>query len=332
MYQGSNITPTAHVPYHHKGSTRLNSPLLTNRVYGLMMLSPYSYMCIRPIQLETRLIRPGNVFPVINSPMTDDCDCRIFDDNGAGYVSARRLVKAQQKMARLQGCEIIEDIVREVKDLHEGVHQVITEKNGIIRAKRVLICAGAFTNYIRLQPVGRVKMVINKETVAMLRLSEKEAEILRTMPAMTYLKRRDDLPILLNGVYILPPMQYPDGHYYLKAGRNGINSTEPSLEEVNEWYNSRGDLEIVEQLSYLLKQLLPNANFEGVSSKTCLTSHNETGLPYIDHVTPTVTVAVVGNGVGAAICDEVGRIAAELSTSGEWDSELPRNLFEAVLE
>ncbi|GBN27126.1 hypothetical protein AVEN_224324-1 [Araneus ventricosus] len=109
---------------------------------------------------------------------TDDCDCRIFDDNGAGYVSARRLVKAQKKVARLQGCEIIEDIVREVKDLHEGVHQVITEKNGIIRAKRVLICAGAFTNYIRLQPVGRVKMVINKETVAMLRLSEKEAEIL----------------------------------------------------------------------------------------------------------------------------------------------------------
>ncbi|GBO35846.1 hypothetical protein AVEN_10319-1, partial [Araneus ventricosus] len=74
------------------------------------------------------------------------------------------------------------------------------------------------------------------------------------------------------------------------------------------------------------------ANFEGVSSKTCLTSHNETGLPYIDRVTPTVTVAVVGNGVGAAICDEVGRIAAELSTSGEWDSDLPRNLFEAVLE
>ncbi|GBN63842.1 hypothetical protein AVEN_88585-1 [Araneus ventricosus] len=57
------------VPYHHKGSTRLHSPLLTNRVYGLMMLSPYSYTCIRPIQLETRLVRPGNVFPVINSPM-----------------------------------------------------------------------------------------------------------------------------------------------------------------------------------------------------------------------------------------------------------------------
>ncbi|GBO43371.1 hypothetical protein AVEN_275172-1 [Araneus ventricosus] len=32
------------------------------------MSSPYSHTCIRPIQLETKLIRPGNVFPVINSP------------------------------------------------------------------------------------------------------------------------------------------------------------------------------------------------------------------------------------------------------------------------
>ncbi|GBL75321.1 hypothetical protein AVEN_194535-1 [Araneus ventricosus] len=48
---------------------QLNFFLLTNRVYGLMMLSPYSYTCIRPIQLETRLVRPGNVFPVISSPM-----------------------------------------------------------------------------------------------------------------------------------------------------------------------------------------------------------------------------------------------------------------------
>ncbi|GBL69490.1 hypothetical protein AVEN_121806-1 [Araneus ventricosus] len=61
-------SPTAHVPYHHRCFTRLNSPLLTNRVYGLMMSSPYSYTYIPPIQLETRLVRPGNVFPVINSP------------------------------------------------------------------------------------------------------------------------------------------------------------------------------------------------------------------------------------------------------------------------
>ncbi|GBM35293.1 hypothetical protein AVEN_38158-1 [Araneus ventricosus] len=58
---------TRHIPSQRL--TRLNSPLLINRVNGLMMSSPYSYTCIHPIQLETRLVRPGNVFPVINNRM-----------------------------------------------------------------------------------------------------------------------------------------------------------------------------------------------------------------------------------------------------------------------
>ncbi|GBN42012.1 hypothetical protein AVEN_87618-1 [Araneus ventricosus] len=43
------------------------------------MLSPYSYTCIRPTQLETRLVIPGNVFPVINSPMV------VLSDPGEEY-------------------------------------------------------------------------------------------------------------------------------------------------------------------------------------------------------------------------------------------------------
>ncbi|GBM77482.1 hypothetical protein AVEN_94290-1 [Araneus ventricosus] len=39
------------------------------RVCELMMLSLSSYTCICPIQLETRLVRPGNALLVINSPM-----------------------------------------------------------------------------------------------------------------------------------------------------------------------------------------------------------------------------------------------------------------------
>ncbi|GFU05773.1 hypothetical protein TNCV_3602121 [Trichonephila clavipes] len=35
-----------------------------------MRLSPYPYTPISSIQLERRLERPGNVFPVINSPMS----------------------------------------------------------------------------------------------------------------------------------------------------------------------------------------------------------------------------------------------------------------------
>ncbi|GFX69065.1 uncharacterized protein TNCV_4945651 [Trichonephila clavipes] len=49
----SHITPTVHVPYHHRASTSLNSPLLTCKVHGFMRLSPYPYTSISSIQLET---------------------------------------------------------------------------------------------------------------------------------------------------------------------------------------------------------------------------------------------------------------------------------------
>ncbi|GFW49384.1 uncharacterized protein TNCV_3058911 [Trichonephila clavipes] len=67
---GGHIMPTAYTPYHHRASTSMNSPLLISRVHGFMRLSPYPYTSINSIELERRLVRPGNVFLVINSPMS----------------------------------------------------------------------------------------------------------------------------------------------------------------------------------------------------------------------------------------------------------------------
>lgn len=60
---------TAHVLHHSRASTRMNRPLLTCRVHGFMRLSLYPYTSIRSIQFDTRLVRPGNMFSVINSSM-----------------------------------------------------------------------------------------------------------------------------------------------------------------------------------------------------------------------------------------------------------------------
>ncbi|GFX34982.1 uncharacterized protein TNCV_2329221 [Trichonephila clavipes] len=62
----ANCTP----PYHCKASTCLNNPFLICRVHGFMRLYPYLYATISSIQLETRLVSPDNVFPVINSSMS----------------------------------------------------------------------------------------------------------------------------------------------------------------------------------------------------------------------------------------------------------------------
>ncbi|GFT98926.1 DAO domain-containing protein, partial [Nephila pilipes] len=139
----------------------------------------------------------------------DECDYPIFDDDGAGYINCRRIVEAQKRVAQLQGCHIVEDIVDEVTDLMFGVHEVITKRRTKIKAKRVLLCTGAFTHFKKFRPLRRLKMVVNKETVVFLRIPCIEKIRLGSMP--TLLMYRDGLADMpTKGAYILPPIQYPD--------------------------------------------------------------------------------------------------------------------------
>ena len=46
--------------------------------------------------------------------------------------------------------------------------------------------------------------------------------------------------------------------------------------------------------------------------------------PYVDEVCEGVWLAAGGCGYAAKSCDEIGRIAAVLATTGNWDSEIQR--------
>ncbi|GFY59234.1 peroxisomal sarcosine oxidase [Trichonephila inaurata madagascariensis] len=188
----------------------------------------------------------------------DECVSRIFDDNGAGLINARKIIEAQKKVAIMQGCHIIEDVVEEVKDLEQGIHMVIGGK-GIIRAKRILICTGAFINYKKFHPLKELNMIVNKETVAMPRISEASAKIISSMPPIVYLKNNEDDDLTMAGYYILPPVKYPNGGYYLKIGRLGlfVDCQNPTLAEITEWFNCTGDPKQIQELSRDLKKMLP---------------------------------------------------------------------------
>ena len=68
-----------------------------------------------------------------------------------------------------------------------------------------------------------------------------------------------------------------------------------------------------------------------VESDTCIIVQcGDTMLPYIDLLTPTLGVALGGNGAAAKACDQLGKLAADLIVTGQWSSDIPRDNFRFI--
>ncbi|GBN25842.1 hypothetical protein AVEN_58855-1 [Araneus ventricosus] len=182
----------------------------------------------------------------------------LLDDNGGGHISPRNFVAAQKKVARLQGCHIIEAVVCGTETLSDGIHVVKTETKGEIKAKRLLIATGGFVNMKNLDVLKPLLVRCFKDTVVLLKIPEDEVQRLSSMPSMISLRDTNEGQI---GAYILPPIKYPDGQYYLKFGRSHHREDKDelkTLEEIREWYLSDGDKEMEEPYVKFVSELIPD--------------------------------------------------------------------------
>ncbi|XP_042912375.1 uncharacterized protein [Parasteatoda tepidariorum] len=255
-----------------------------------------------------------------------------FFDTTSGHVSPREIIKAEKLVAEKNGCHIIDDIVKDIKEVDHQLIEIITESQRLIRTNKLLICAGAFTNFIPIFASRELNITVNKETYILIRISKEEAGRLSTMPTMdVFFESCEEQPHLY-GAYILPPIKYPDGKYYLKIGHKGsiVNSELKNLKEIKNWYNCSGEKYISEHYSKIIQDLFPDLKFEEMLPKTCVTCSNPSELPYIDNISPNIIVAAVGNGSGVMMCEEIGSIAAELSVESTWNSKLSKSLFRAI--
>ncbi|XP_042911797.1 monomeric sarcosine oxidase [Parasteatoda tepidariorum] len=267
-------------------------------------------------------------YPYLN--LKDD-EIALLDDNGGGHIDPRKLVAAQKKISKLQGCDIIEGIVTNLKQ-ENNHYQVKTEAGNTITSKRVLIATGAFINlkmHSDLKPLIATKY---KETVALFEIPENEVKRLSSLPDVIHVRGSDKSFPNGIGTYFLPPIKYPNGKFYIKIGVDGCSEEAKDLDDIKKWYQSDGDRKLIELEEKLIKMDLPGLKYDSVSSRTCVNCYTPNGLPYIDRINPTLTVAVAGNGKGAKFSDEVGRLAAKLSMTGEWDSELEQIRFRAIFQ
>ncbi|MFN2106301.1 MAG: NAD(P)/FAD-dependent oxidoreductase [Candidatus Promineifilaceae bacterium] len=249
-------------------------------------------------------------YPYLRFPGAED---GWFEKAPAGYINPRALIRAQLTIAERQGAEVIRDVVTAVAQDGDWL-TVHTGEGGRYRARKVLIAAGAFSNYIQIDggysggDKWPLPLRLKTETILLAETPQSEAERLGVMPAVSF----EIESAVLDGIYLLPPLLYPDGRYYVKMGCDTAADRFPqTLEEVTTWFRSgESDVHKAELVEAMLS-IIPDLEATAFQTGRCIVTYTTHGLPYIDEViTGRVFAAVGGNGTGAKSSDAIGRLAA----------------------
>ncbi|MGY5775515.1 NAD(P)/FAD-dependent oxidoreductase [Rhizobium sp. LEGMi135b] len=254
----------------------------------------------------------GNKFPFFSFASGSE---GVFEPHGAGHISPRRLVKAQSLLAEKAGARVIKQTTLSIRD--EGGLAVVTTAEGeTFSAEKILLAAGGFSIAENLlqQPV---KMKVYGRTVTFFEVSEAEAEALSDMPSLIS-KAPDDV----DSIYMLPPIRYPDGKYYMKIGGDPDDLQFKTEAELRAWFRTDGRDKAREHLTRIFHGLVPGVKRPPALTNSCAVSYSPTGYPMIGYTSsPRVAVLTGGCGTAAKSSDEIGRLGAELLLAGRIKDE-----------
>jgi len=273
----------------------------------------------------------GKLFPYLN--LSRDV-FGYFQPDHSGHISPRGMVRAQKTIAKSNHCDLIEASVLKIsKDKND--FQLLLSNGDKIKSRKVILATGAYLNLSHhltpfLPPGEEINLTLTTQNIAYLRIPDKEAERLANMPSIVTTFTRGPV----DGTYILPPICYPDGKFYLKLGHFSLEQDKyegviQTSKEMLEWYRmGKGDRIAVQDLAAFLKNVIRDLDVDEVSGGCCVTSKTESkDAPYIGEVCDGLVVAGGGCGYAAKSCDEIGRIAAVFATGGGWDSVIPEDIM-----
>jgi len=215
--------------------------------------------------------------------------------NKAGYISPRKLVKAQQNIASSKyGCKFLNGQADSIEEGEDNLF-IVTAKEYTskgegggnkntqtitVYTKRVILATGAYANVkpdikeILPQHLKDMSFAIDlvAETVAMVEVSEDDANVkLKGMPSMVTNYQSD----CIDGTYILPPIRYPDGNWYVKIGHSKCfeDTVEHEEDAMRSWYKSGGFKEAAASLNtFLSTRLIPDLGALSVKTNCCVTT------------------------------------------------------------
>ena len=253
-------------------------------------------------------------------------DETILYQPAAGHFSPRRYVSLATQSARANGATVTSGTVRALHTSATGAEAELDDGRRL-RAGAAIVASGAFAAGSDLLPVP-VALRAKSEVYVMAELDGRQAAELDGMPCINRTIDHSEVADL----YVLPPIRYPDGRIYLKAGANTmIDHWLPDPAAVRAWYDRGDDAGPLSALREVLTGLLPGVRVRAWHTRRCADAYTAHRHPYIDILEPgRLTIALGGNGRGAQAADAVGKLTADLALTGQWQSGLPRDAFRHV--
>lgn len=256
-----------------------------------------------------------------------------FEPEGGGWVDPRAMRRAQEVLAQRAGAQIVPAVVINLNgealtlmpshpavEVSEGAARsafdTVPKIPDVLRARQIVVATGGYAFTDDLLP-RRPAMQVYARTIAF-------AQIQGPIPKMpTLIWVPEDIE---DDLYMLPPIQYPDGRWLMKIGGEIDSPLLTNDAEMTAWFQGQGRAKAGERLLAQLRRLLPDVPWLGTHFEPCAVSFTATGYPYIDRVDDNLTLLTGGNGAGAKCCDELGRLGAEVAQGGQAPG------FEAVFE
>jgi sarcosine oxidase len=249
----------------------------------------------------------------------------VIEPAPAGLIRPRALIRGQLAIGAKNGATIVCEEVHSVHPRADGV-TVIAQSGQQFQGKRVLLASGAFTNCHGLL-MRKLALRIKTETVLLAEVPESEAARLQNMPTLGY---DIDSP-LLGGIYLTPPLRYPDARFYIKLGCNtATDDVLRDLPEIQKWMRKGRPDDMLEVMLQALLAFMPTLDVRSWLGRPCVVTYTPHTKPFVDQLSEQVFVATGGNGCSAQCSDTLGYLAANLVLDKPWPDAFARHDFRAI--